>query len=326
MGLNSDKKKMMAELFGNVDALMQEVHTSKLTIQELPLSQIDDLDPEQHPFYKTISRNIDELAESIKVVGVLEPVILIPFEGRFRSLAGHRRRLAAKLAGLETIPAIVRENITPELADIIITDTNLHSRDLLPSERGKAYKKQLNALKRQGKRTDLIEAVASADEQAEQANIPGKTAREIIADRYQTTASEISKYIRVADKLQDGLLDMVDDEKISLKAGYLLTFLDCEKQQLLAVNCPELSIKEAQKIREIPDAAWNDFYDAKDVLAYIKRKPDKEVSYSAAEALKVAGRKFKRNTFLLPSKELQDELEELLYRTAAEFVQQCTSA
>ena len=326
MGLNSEKKKMMAGLFGTVDELMQEVHDSKLTIQEIPLDEIDDLDPARHPFYKTISRNIEELAESIKVAGVLEPIILIPSGERFLSLAGHRRRLAAKIAGLEAIPAIVRDNITPELADIIITDTNLHSRDLLPSERGKAYKRQLDALKKQGKRTDLIQAVASAEEQAEQANIPGKTARDIIADRYQTTATEISKYIRIAEKLEDDLLDMVDDEKISLKAGYLLSFLDYRKQLLLSVNCPSLSIKEAEKIRDIPEEAWDEFLDAKDVLAYIKRKPEKETRYSAGEALKEVGRKFKKNTDFLPSKEVQEELEELLYQTAAEFMQRYTIA
>ena len=320
MGLNSEKKKMMAGLYGTVDELLQADTENKLTVQEIPLADIDDLDPAQHPFYKTISRNIDELAESIKIAGVLEPVILVRDGNRYISLSGHRRRMAARLAGLETIPAIVRDNISPELADIIITDTNLNSRDLLPSERGKAYEKQLEALKKQGKRTDLIKEVESVDEELERANMPGVTARDIIADRYQTTATEISKYIRVAEKLDIDLLDMVDDEKISLRAGYILSFLERQKQLILSVNCPSISIKEAEKIRDIPDAAWDGFLDAKDVFAYIKRKPEKEISYSAAEALKAAGRKFKRNTAYLPTKEAQDELEELLYRTAEEFI------
>lgn len=317
MSLNSEKKKMMAGLFGNVDALMHDMETSRLKIQSIPLEQIDDLDPAQHPFYKTIARNIDELAESIKVAGVVEPIILIPKGERFVSLSGHRRRMAAKMAGLANIPAIVRDDISPALADIIITDTNLHSRNLLPSERGKAYKKQLDALKAQGRRTDLIQAVEN-----EQETSSGKTARDMIAERYETTASEISKYIRVAENLQEELLDMVDDEKLSLRAGYLLSFLDSRKQLILSVNCPNLSIKDAEKIREIPDAAWDNLLDAKEVLAYTKRKPAKKERYSAVDALKATGRKFKKNTCMLPTRELQEELEDLLYRTAAEFVQQ----
>lgn len=327
MALNPNKNSLYADFFGGVDMLEEAIRIDlespeQQIVEEISLELIDDLDPERHPFYKTISRNIDELAESVRIAGVIEPIIVIPKGDRYISLAGHRRRLAAQLAGLTTIPAIVKHNIMPDMADIIITDTNLHGRRLLPSEKGKAYKMMLEALKHQGKRSDFVQKVEAAVQNEEDDASDGSysTSRELIADRYDTTPSEISKYVRIAEQLHPSLLEMTDDNSLSAKAAYILSFLSREQQACLAQGCTPLTIKQAEKIRDIPSDTWSKFGDANDVLEYIK-KPKKKKEYSAAAALAAVSKRLKREKVApLATRELQAELEELLYEAAMDYM------
>ncbi len=149
--------------------------------------------------------------------------------GRYEILAGHNRTNAAKRAGLRTIPCKVVD-ADDDLAKLIVTDTNLKQRQKLSfSEKARAYKMQLNALKKQGKRRDLIEAINSENNFG--SNGPEvKYARDIVADINKTSAKQISRYIRLLE-LKEGLLDRIDSERIPFRAGVELSYLSKEMQE-----------------------------------------------------------------------------------------------
>lgn len=215
-----DKNSLMNGLFGK----------QTQTIELLSLDQIDDLYTIDHPFDKSLMSGdgINELAEQIKSSGVLEPII-VRFEngrGRYECLAGHRRRKAAGLAGLKEIPSIIMD-CDDDTAKLIVTDTNLGQRErILPSEKAFAYKMQLEALQSQRKRMDLVNEVNGSLE-----NVCGHS-RDIVAERNNISPRMVSNYIRLT-KLNYELLDMVDDERITLTAGFVLARLTETKQNEL---------------------------------------------------------------------------------------------
>ena len=152
---------------------------------------------------------MQETTESIKQYGVLVPAIVRPREeGGYEIVAGHRRKHACELAGLETMPVIVR-NLDDDAATIIMVDSNLQRENILPSERAQAYKMKLEAIKRQGARTDL-----TSDQVGQK--LPNKTSREQIAENAPDSSTQIQRYIRLTE-LTPELQQMVDDKKIAMK-------------------------------------------------------------------------------------------------------------
>ncbi len=215
----------------------------KEKIHQIRLDLIDDLFSFEHPFDKSYMRGdgIDELTEQIRASGVLEPVILRKTEGgRYECLAGHRRRKAAGRAGLETIPAIIKE-CTDEEAMIIVTDTNLGQRDrILPSEKAKAYALQMKALKRQGKRSDLMGDIENEGGPSER-----KTARDLVGEANGVSPREISRYIRLIS-LRPELMDIVDDPedgRLTVTSGVMVAGLDPSAQEKLSHLITEHSLK-----------------------------------------------------------------------------------
>ena len=184
---------------------------------------ISDLHP--HPLNPYGIRNdppMVDLIESVQKSGVLVPAIARPLpQGGYQLISGHRRRYASELAGLDYIPTIISK-LTDDEAIILLVDSNIQREDILPSERAKAYKLKMEALKRQGSRTDLTSPKNSAkfrsdDEIGENAGISGDTVR---------------NYISLND-LTPKLLQMVDEKKIALSPAYQLSHLTEDEQELL---------------------------------------------------------------------------------------------
>lgn len=194
-------------------------------IQEIPLDQIDDMP--NHPYKVRMDEDMEALVESVKNHGIITPVILRQKEdGRYECASGHRRRKAAELAGFTTIQAEVRE-MTRDEAIIIMAHSNRQRSKILPSEKAFSYKMELEALKRQGMRTDLtsrpvVGKLEAADELGESSNESGR---------------QIQRFIRLT-YLAPALLDMVDEGRIAFRPAVELSYLtEQEQADLLETIC-----------------------------------------------------------------------------------------
>ncbi len=184
------------------------------------------------------------MAESVKQYGVLSPAIARPLpDGGYELVSGHRRKRACELAGLETMPVIVRE-LDDDAAVILVVDSNLQREGLLPSERAFAYKLKLEALRHQGERTDLTSSQLGTKLRAD----------EIIAEQDGSSRNQIQRYIRLTE-LIPALLDMVDERKIAFNPAYELSFLKQGEQQLLldAMDSEQAtpSLSQAQRLKQL---------------------------------------------------------------------------
>ena len=221
--VNRSKPDLYAGLFqdtaqsGNVD-----------NYEMISIHLLDDF--YDHPFKPYSEEDMNELAESIKLLGILHPIVARKKEdGRYEILSGHNRNKAAKLAGLRTVPCKVVA-VDDYMAKMILTDTNLRQRERIScSEKSRAYKMQLDAMKKQGKRRDLLEAINQENNLGQ--TLPEvKNARDMVAEINNTSARQISNYIRLLS-LIDGLLEKVDSEKIPFVAGLELSYLPKEMQK-----------------------------------------------------------------------------------------------
>ncbi len=149
----SNTNGLLSELDDLFTTQEQRDEAKREGVMDIPLSEISDFP--DHPFLVINDEAMQEMAESVKQVGVLVPAVVRPKEGGgYEMVAGHRRKMASSLAGLSTMPCIVR-NLTDDEAIIAMVDANLQRDKILPSEKARAYKMKLDAMKRQGKRTDL---------------------------------------------------------------------------------------------------------------------------------------------------------------------------
>lgn len=212
---------------------------SEEKIQLMPLGEIKPY--EDAPFKVRLDENMEELVESIKENGVLVPTIARPHtDGGVEMLAGHRRLKACELAGLDKLPVIVK-NLDDDTAIILLVDSNLHREDILPSEKAFAYQMKLEAMKRQGKRTDLT---------CEQ--FAHKKSSEILGEQVGESKDQIRRYIRLTN-LIDPLLEMVDNKQIAFNAAVELSYLGSKEQAEVyqSIEAEEVapSIEQSRKIR-----------------------------------------------------------------------------
>ena len=217
-------KNSAASLLTSVDDLFttqeERDEAKRETIMEIPLSQISDFP--NHPFKVKMDESMSDLVESVKSYGVLSPVIVRPKDnGEYEMIAGHRRKRASELAGKDNIKCIVK-NVTDDEAIILMVDSNLQREQLLPSEKAFAYKMKLDAIKRQGKRTDLT-SVPVAQKSTSRAKVG-----EIVGE----SQDQVRRYIRLT-YLSQPLLDMVDDGKIAMRPAVELSYLTENEQEIL---------------------------------------------------------------------------------------------
>lgn len=204
------------------DELFGEDTSPKITedsIVNLPISFLFEF--ENHPFKVLEDEKMEETKESIAKYGVLVPIIVRPKDDdTYEIVAGHRRKKACELLGIETIPCIVRK-LDDEESTIIMVDSNIQRENLLFSEKAFAYKMKLEAIKRQGKRNDLTST-----------QVAQKLSVEIVADDASTSKDQIRRYIRLTE-LTEPLLDMVDERKLAFNVGVELSYLPYKEQEMV---------------------------------------------------------------------------------------------
>ena len=212
-------KEQMNELFMNDQ---QRAENRLPRIHDIPLNMIDEFP--DHPFQVRMDEDMDQLVESVKERGVITPVTLRKKEdGRYETVSGHRRIKASELAGLKTVPAEIKE-LTRDEAILLMVDSNLQRSYILPSEKAMAYKMRLEAMKRQGKRTDLTSGPVGQK----------LNARNELAEISEDSARQIQRYVRLTELAPD-LLQLVDEGKIAMRPAVELSYLnDIEQQDLVA--------------------------------------------------------------------------------------------
>ena len=208
------------ELFMN-DAERKENKLPR--IYDIPLSEIDDFP--DHPFKVKLDEDMDQLVQSIKERGIITPVTLRPKEdGRYEIVSGHRRRKACELAGFDTVKAEVRE-MTRDEAIILMVESNLQRSVILPSEKAFSYKMRLEAINRQGQRTDL-----TCDPVGHK--LQGMKSVEIVAESSPDSKTQVQRYIRLTELVPE-LLDLVDEGRIAFRPAVELSYLQKEEQSAL---------------------------------------------------------------------------------------------
>jgi len=218
--------------------------------EEIKPIKLEELKPfTEQPFKVIEDESMDELVESIKQSGVLSPIVTRPHpDGGYEILSGHRRARACELAGITEVPAVVK-NLDDDTAIILLVDSNLQREHILPSEKAKAYQMKLEAMKRQGQRTDLTSAQFGQKSDH-------KLSKEILAEQVGESRNQIQRYIRLTN-LIDPLLDMVDKNGIAMNAAVELSYLGSKAQSevLEAIESEDAapSIEQAKKIRRFND-------------------------------------------------------------------------
>lgn len=207
------------------------------------LNPADISDFPNHPFKVKQDEAMVEMVDSVKQYGVLVPALVRPkADGGYEMVAGHRRKCAATLAGITEMPCIVR-NLTDDEATIIMVDSNLQRETILPSEKAFAYKMKLEAIKRQGQRSDLTSTPLEP-------KLKGSRSNEELAASSPDSRSQIQRYIRLTELIPP-MLDMVDNGKIAFRPAVELSYLSKEQQQSLydTMECEDCTPSLAQAIK-----------------------------------------------------------------------------
>ncbi len=208
-------------------------------VRVIPIQFFDDFP--KHPFNVKMDADMEALIESIKEFGILTPLIGRKKENdRYEIIAGHRRKFAAKKIGFTELPVILRE-MTRDEAVIAMVDSNLHRERILPSEKARSYKMKMDALKRQGKRTDLTSVPFKQK---------SKTTRALVAEESGESPDQIRRYVRL-NELTTELLDFVDEGKIGIRSAVELSYLHEDEMRDLVdfIDDVEVFPSLAQSIR-----------------------------------------------------------------------------
>ena len=210
-------------------------------VQQIPIGELFPF--KDHPFKVLDDESMQRTVESVEQYGVLSPLIARPRpEGGYEIISGHRRQHAAQLAGLDTLPVIVRQ-MDDDAAVLLMVDSNLQRENILPSERAFAYKMKLEALKNQGARSDLTSV-----------QVAPKLSTEKIGEEVGMSKDNVKRYIRLTNLVPE-LLDMVDEKKIAFNPAVELSYLDESQQRdfLEAMNDTQNapSLSQAQRLKKL---------------------------------------------------------------------------
>ena len=231
--------KGLDEMFSTEESRQEQ---KREQVQQIPIEELFPF--KEHPFKVLDDEAMQRTVESVAQYGVLAPLIARPRpEGGYEIISGHRRQHAAELAGLDTLPVIVRE-MTDDAAVILMVDSNLQRENILPSERAFAYKMKLEAIKKQGARSDLTSSQVGMKLQA----------LDIVGQEAGDSRNQVHRFIRLTNLIPE-LLDLVDEKKISFNPAVELSYLDEAQQRdfLQAMdetqNAPSLS--QAQRMKKL---------------------------------------------------------------------------
>lgn len=207
-------------------------------LMDIPVSMIQDFP--NHPYKVKDDESMTELVESIKTRGLIQPVLVRPIEnGMYEMVSGHRRKRAFELAGIEKIPARV-QNLTRDEAILSMVDSNLQRDEILPSEKAFAYKMRLEAMNRQGMRTDRTSTPVESKFRT----------NELLAEEVGESREQIRRFIRLTNLIPE-MLDLVDDKKIAMRPAVEISYLSEEEQLNLvdAIECEQCTPSHDQTLR-----------------------------------------------------------------------------
>ena len=246
------------------------------TVQRMPLSELHPF--EGHPFKVLDDDSMTETVESIRQMGVANPLIVRPDpDGGYEIISGHRRRHAAELAGLDTIPVIVRE-LDDDAAVIMMVDSNLQRENILPSERAKAYKMKLEALKHQGQRHDLTST-----------QVVEKLAAEQVGDDAGISRESVRRFVRLTELIPE-ILDMVDEKKISMTPAVELSYLKPEEQRnfLEAMDYAQAapSLSQAQRMKKKSQESGCTLEDMCGIMDEMKKDDMGQIAFKTSDLQK----------------------------------------
>ena len=244
----SRKKDIDLDLTGFAELFMNDEGRAESRlprIYDIPLSEIDDFP--NHPFKVKMDEDMNQLVQSVKERGIITPVTLRQKEdGRYEIVSGHRRRKACELAGLERVPAEIKE-LSRDEAIILMVESNLQRSIILPSEKAFSYKMRLEAMKRQGQRTDLTSTPV----------VSKSRSNEELGEQIGESREQVRRYIRLTELIPE-LLDMVDENKIAFRPAVELSYLtETEQHNLLnsiSYNDATPSLPQAIRLKEFSKA------------------------------------------------------------------------
>ncbi len=234
-------RSMLDDLFKTDEGRRTEEIKPVLVTELKPFSE--------QPFKVLEDESMNELVESIKQSGVLSPIVARPHpEGGYEILSGHRRVRACEIAGIEEVPVVVKD-LDDDTAIILLVDSNLQREHILPSEKAYAYQMKLEAMKRQGARTDLTSAQIGQ-------KLEERLSKDILAQQVGESRNQIQRYIRLTNLIEP-ILDMVDNKEIAMNAAVELSYLGSKAQSevldAMAREDTSPSIDQARKIRRFND-------------------------------------------------------------------------
>ncbi len=265
--------------------------------------KVSELHPfEGHPFKVLDDELMDQTVESIKNIGIVEPLIVRPDpDGGYEVISGHRRLRAAELAGLETVPVEVRQ-MNDDQAVIFMVDSNIQRESILPSERAFAYKMKLDAMKHQGQRSDLTSV------QVAQKSEDKKTSRELLGEQVGQSQDQVRRYIRLTNLIPE-ILDQVDEGKIKFNPAVELSYLKPQEQKefLEAMDYAQTtpSLSQAQRIKKMSQEGTCTLEAMCDVMNEIKKDDMTKVTLDHATIRKYFPKSY-------TPKQMQDTIIKLL--------------
>ncbi|WP_108775957.1 ParB/RepB/Spo0J family partition protein [Lactimicrobium massiliense] len=277
----------------------QEERDTTEHVQEIPLSELHPF--KDHPFKVLDDEAMQKTVESIREYGVLTPAIARPRpEGGYELISGHRRHHASELAGKETMPVIVR-NMDDDAATILMVDSNLQREEILPSERAKAYKMKLEALKHQGERRDLTSGQLGP-------KLDTKRSNEIVADQAGQSVKQVQRFIRLTNLIPE-LQDMVDEKKISFNPAVELSYLTPEEQKMFAeaMEASQIapSLSQAQRMKKMSQQGQLTQESMEDMLSEDKKAPLDRVVFDQSQIRKYFPKSY-------TTKQMQEKIIQLL--------------
>ena len=259
--------KGLDEMFSTEESRQEQ---KREQVQQIPIEELFPF--KEHPFKVLDDEAMQRTVESVAQYGVLAPLIARPRpEGGYEIISGHRRQHAAELAGLDTLPVIVRE-MTDDAAVILMVDSNLQRENILPSERAFAYKMKLEAIKKQGARSDL-----TSGQFVQKSKLSIEQVAEGTGEGYKT----VQRFIRLTNLIPE-LLDLVDEKKISFNPAVELSYLDESQQRefLEAMdgtqNAP--SVSQAQQLKKMAQCGEFTYEKAFDILGQEKKSEQDTVT------------------------------------------------
>ncbi len=268
-------------------------------VQKIPISELVPF--MNHPFKVVDDEAMLRTTESIAQFGVLTPLIARPLEdGGYEIISGHRRAHAAEAAGLTNVPVIVRD-MDDDAATVLMVDSNLQREQILPSERAFAYKMKMEAIGRQGERTDLTCGQVGHKS-------PGTKTREILADQTGDSARNVQRFIRLTNLIPE-LLDMVDQKQISFNPAVELSYLTSEEQQhvIEAMDFTQAapSLSQAQRLKKLSQEGGCTLEAMQEILGEVKKGDLERVAFKSEQLRKYFPKSYS-------PKQMQDTIIRLL--------------